>query len=133
MLALSVGRSALYSVLQLLQALEREESLARQSTSINPGAGASEFWPVLYQFLSQFFALVPVALAIWLLWEPGLSAFRRVGLDFRRFGGDFGRGLLLMVVIGVPGLALYAAGRALGITVQVEASPLDASWWTVPL
>lgn len=132
-LALSVGRSALYSVLQLLQALEREESLARQSTSINPGAGASEFWPVLYQFLSQFFALVPVALAIWLLWEPGLSAFRRVGLDFRRFGGDFGRGLLLMVVIGVPGLALYAAGRALGITVQVEASPLDASWWTVPL
>jgi membrane protease YdiL (CAAX protease family) len=132
-LALSVGRSALYSVLQLVQSLERDESLGQQSTSVNPGAAASEFWPVLYQFLSQLFALVPVALAIWLLWEPGKSAFRRIGLDFRRFGGDFGRGVLLIVVIGVPGLGLYAAGRALGITVQVDASPLDASWWTVPL
>ena len=33
----------------------------------------------------------------------------------------------------MPGLALYAAGRALGITVQVQASPLGAAWWTVPL
>lgn len=132
-LALSVGRSALYSVLQLVQSLEREESLGQQSTSVNPGASASEFWPVLYQFLSQFFALVPVALAIWLLWEPGKSAFRRIGLDFRRFGGDVGRGLLLIAVIGVPGLGLYALGRALDITLQVDASPLDPSWWTIPL
>jgi membrane protease YdiL (CAAX protease family) len=132
-LALSVGRSALYSVLQLVQSLGRDESLGQQSTSVNPGAAASEFWPVLYQFLSQAFALVPVALAIWLLWEPGKAAFRKIGLDFRRFGGDLGRGVLLIVVIGVPGLGLYALGRALGITVQVDASPLDASWWTIPL
>jgi len=132
-LALSVGRSALYAVLQLIQALGRDQSLGEQSASVNPGAAASEFWPVLYQFLGQFFALVPVALAIWLLWEPAMSAFRRIGLDFRRFGGDVGRGLLLIVVIGVPGLGLYAVGRMLGITVQVDASPLDSSWWTISL
>lgn len=132
-LALSVGRSALYSVLALVQALQREQSLGDQSTSVNPGANAQGFWDVLYQFLALFFSLAPVALAIYLLWEPGKSAFRRIGLDFRRFGGDVGRGLLLVVVIGVPGLALYAAGRALGITVQVDASPLDPSWWTIPL
>jgi membrane protease YdiL (CAAX protease family) len=39
----------------------------------------------------------------------------------------------LVVVIGVPGLALYALGRALGLTVSVQASPLDAAWWTVPI
>lgn len=132
-LALSVGRSALYSVLSLVQALTREEALGDQSTSLNPGANAQQFWDVLYQFLSQFFALVPVGLAIYFLWEPGRSAFRRIGLDFRMFGRDVGAGILLVAVIGIPGLALYAGGRALGITVQVDASPLDPSWWTIPL
>lgn len=131
-LALSVGRSAVYSVLALVQALQREVSLSDQQTSLNPSANAADFWDVLYQFLGQAFAFAPVALAIYLLWEPGVSAFRRIGLDFRRVAGDVGRGLLLVVVIGVPGLALYAAGRALGITVQVDAAPLDPSWWTIP-
>ena len=132
-LALSVGRLALYSVLQLVQALQREQALGDQQTQLNPSANAQQFWDVLYQFLALFFALAPVALAVYLLWEPGSSALRRIGLDFRRFGGDLGRGILLFVVIGVPGLGLYAAGRALGITLQVDASPLDPSWWTVPL
>lgn len=132
-LALSVGRSALYSVLALIQALTREERLGDQSASLNPSANAQAFWDVLYQFLAIFFSLTPIALAIFLLWEPGKSAFRRIGLDFTRFGGDLGRGVVLVLVIGIPGLALYAAGRALGITVQVQAAPLDASWWTIPL
>lgn len=132
-LALSVGRSALYSLLSLLQALQRDVALGDQGTSLNPTADAQAFWDVLYQLLGQLFALVPVALAVFFLWEPGKSAFRRIGLDFRRFGGDLGRGVALVAVIGIPGLALYAAGRALGITVQVDASPLDASWWTIPL
>lgn len=132
-LALSVGRSALYSVLSLIQALTREESLGSQSTSLNPGADAEQFWDVLSQFLSQFFALVPVALAIYFLWEPTRSAFTRIGLDFGRIGRDAATGVLLVAVIGIPGLALYAGGRALGITVQVDASPLDSSWWTIPL
>jgi membrane protease YdiL (CAAX protease family) len=132
-LLLSVGRSAIYAVLGLIQALQREAALGDQTTSLNPSADAEEFWDVLYQFLGQGFALVPVALAIFFLWEPGISAFRRIGLDFRRFGGDVGRGIALVAVIGIPGLGLYALGRALGLTVLVEASPLDTSWWTVPL
>ncbi|EPD83969.1 hypothetical protein HMPREF1529_02006 [Microbacterium sp. oral taxon 186 str. F0373] len=133
MLALSVGRSAVSSVLALVQALTRDQALADQSTSLNPGANAAQFWDVLNQFLAQFFAFAPVALAIYLLWEPGLSAFRRIGLDFRLFGRDLGAGALLVAVIGIPGLGLYVAGRALGITVQVDAAPLDSSWWTIPL
>ncbi|MFV0318998.1 MAG: CPBP family intramembrane glutamic endopeptidase [Microbacterium sp.] len=131
-LALSVGRSALYSVLALVQALQREVSLGNQQTSLNPTASAADVWDVLYQFLGQVLALAPVALAVYLLWEPGVSTFRRIGLDFRRFGRDLGQSVLLLAVIGVPGLALYAAGRALGVTVQVDAAPLDPSWWTIP-
>jgi membrane protease YdiL (CAAX protease family) len=132
-LSLSVGRSALYSVLSLVQALTRDEALADQSTSLNPGAAAAQFWDVLDQVLSQLFALAPVALALYLLWEPGVSAFRRIGLDFRLFGRDVGAGILLLAAIGVPGIALYLGGRALGITVHVDASPLAGSWWTIPL
>lgn len=131
-LALSLGRSAVFSLLALIEALTRAP-LGGQQTSINPGAGASEAFDVAEQVLSYLFGLAPVALAIYLLWDPVRSGFAKIGLTFARFGRDLSGGLLLVVVIGVPGLALYAAGRALGITIQVDASPLDSSWWTIPL
>ncbi|MDY0911133.1 CPBP family intramembrane glutamic endopeptidase [Microbacterium sp. CFBP9034] len=131
-LLLSVGRSAIYSVLGLIRSLQRDVALGDQQTSLNPAADAEAFWDVLYGFLGQAFGLVPVALAVFLLWEPGMSAFRRIGLDFRRFGGDLGRGVALVALIGIPGLALYAGGRALGLSLLVEASPLSTSWWTIP-
>lgn len=132
-LALSVGRSAVYSLLSLVQALTRDQALGDQSTSLNPGADAAQFWDVLNQFLGQFFAFAPIALAIYLLWDPAVSAFRKIGLDLRRPGTDLGGGILLVAVIGIPGLGLYVLGRALGITVHVDAAPLDSSWWTIPL
>jgi membrane protease YdiL (CAAX protease family) len=132
-LAVSVGQSALYSALSLVRALLRPTPIGSQQTQLNPRRDAAAFWDVLYQCLAVFFALSLVALAIYLLWEPGRSALRRIGLDFTRLRSDAGRGILLALAIGLPGLGLYAAGRALGITVQVQASPLDAAWWTVPL
>ncbi len=132
-LAVTVGQSALYSVLSLVRKLLAPVPLGQQQTQVNPPRDAQAVWDVVYQLLGVFFALALVALVIYLLWEPGGNALRRIGLDFTRFGGDLGRGILLAAVIGLPGLALYAAGRALGITVAVVASPLDAAWWTVPL
>ncbi|WP_374974775.1 CPBP family intramembrane glutamic endopeptidase [Microbacterium trichothecenolyticum] len=132
-LAITVGQSALYSVLSLVRKLLAPVPLGQQQTQVNPSRDAQAVWDVVYQVLAVFFALALVALVVYLLWEPGSNALRRIGLDFSRFGGDLGRGILLAAVIGVPGLALYAAGRALGVTVAVVASPLDAAWWTVPL
>ncbi|MET1053648.1 MAG: CPBP family intramembrane glutamic endopeptidase, partial [Mycetocola sp.] len=66
-------------------------------------------------------------------WRPGMSGPARIGLDRRMPGRDAGRGILLFLAIGIPGIALYAAGRAVGITVAVVASPLDTHWWTVPV
>ncbi|MGK3950696.1 CPBP family intramembrane glutamic endopeptidase [Microbacterium sp. I2] len=132
-LAISVGQSAVYSLLSLLRRLLAPVPLGSQQTQVNPSRDALALWDIVYQLLAVFFDLALVALVIYLLWEPGQNALRRIGLDFTRFGGDLGRGILLTAVIGIPGLALYAAGRALGVTVAVVASPLDASWWTVPL
>jgi len=132
-LAVTVGQSALYSVLSLVRKLLAPVPLGSQQTQVNPSRDAQAVWDVVYQLLAVFFALALVALVVYLLWEPGGNALRRIGLDFTRFGGDLGRGVVLAAVIGLPGLALYAAGRALGITVAVVAAPLDATWWTIPL
>lgn len=132
-LAVSVGQSALYAVLALVRRLMAPIPLGSQQAQVNPSRDPAAFWDVTYQVLSVFFGLALVALVVYLLWEPGSNALRRIGLDFTRFGGDVGRGILLAAAIGLPGLALYAVGRALGITVAVVASPLDAAWWTVPL
>lgn len=132
-LAVSVGQSAVYAVLALVRRLLAPVPLGAQAAQVNPSRDAVALWDIVYQVLSFFFGLALVALVVYLLWEPGANALRRMGLDFSRFGGDLGRGILLAAVIGLPGLALYAGGRAAGVTVAVVASPLDAAWWTVPL
>lgn len=132
-LAITVGQSALYSVLSLVRASLRTTPIGEQQTQLNPDRDAEILWNVLYQFLGIVFALALVAMVLYLLWDPGHNALRRIGLDFTRFGGDLGRGILLAAVIGIPGLGLYVIARILGLNVAVVASPLDAAWWTVPL
>ena len=36
-------------------------------------------------------------------------------------------------LLGVVAFVVYALGRAIGITVEVQASALNAAWWTVPV
>ncbi len=125
-LALSVGRSALYSVLQLVRALQREQALGDQQTSLNPGASAAEFWDVLYQFLAHL--LLARAGRPRDLPAVGARRRRRCGASGWTSAASAATSVaasLLVAVIGIPGLGLYALGRALGITVQVDAAPLD--------
>ncbi|MGP3536173.1 CPBP family intramembrane glutamic endopeptidase [Microbacterium sp. RD1] len=132
-LAVSVGQSALYSVLSLVRASLRTTPLSQQQTQLNPTRDAEAIWDVVYRFLNIAFSLAIVALVVYLLWEPGANALRRIGLDFRRFGSDLGRAALVAAVIGIPGLGLYAVSRILGLNIAVVASPLDTAWWVVPL
>lgn len=132
-LAVSIGQSALYSVLTLIRRTLSTTPLGQQQTQLNPSQSTAAFWDALYQFLPILFSFAIVGLVLYLLWDPGLSPFRRIGLDFSRFGRDLGLGLLIAACVGIPGLGLYAIGRAAGITVAVVASPLDAAWYTVPI
>jgi membrane protease YdiL (CAAX protease family) len=132
-LGLSLGASAVYSVVALIAAATAPVALADQSTSINPSRSEREWLDFAYQFLSHFFDLVPVALALYLLWLPATSAFRRIGLDVRRPGYDLVRGSGLFLAIGVPGIVFFVVCRLLGINLVVEASSLDTYWWTVPM
>lgn len=132
-LGLSLGRSAVYAIVSLVAKLTAGPPLASQTTTLNASQSPRPYLDLTYQILSIGFALLPVALALYLLSADGRSAVRRIGLDRARPVRDLGIGMGLAAVIGIPGLGLYVAGRALGVTVEVQASALDAHWWTVPV
>jgi uncharacterized protein len=141
-LGLSLGQSAVYSVVQLLDKMTRAP-LAEGTSTLNRSQSTREYFDLTYQLLDIFFALVPVMLVIYFLSDqrqatsgdgasPG-SAFQKLGFNFARPGQDLLQGLGLAALIGIPSLGLYAAGRALGITTAIIPSALDAYWWTVPV
>src|SRR5690606_1878882 len=132
-LGLSLGQSAAYAVVNLLARLTAETPLRDQATALNPSRSPRPYLDLTYQLLSLGFALVPVALALYLLSEPGRRATSRIGLTLSRPGRDLAVGAALAALIGIPGLGLYALGRALGVTVEVQAATLDAAWWAVPV
>lgn len=132
-LALSLGASAVYSIVSIVARLTDERPIRDQSAALNQSRAEREWLDLTYQFLDVVFGVAVVALVLYLLWQPGRDPFRRIGLDLTRPGRDAASGLLLAAVIGIPGLALYAAGRALGFTVAVVPQSLDAYWWTIPI
>ncbi|RUQ99229.1 CPBP family intramembrane glutamic endopeptidase [Labedella endophytica] len=132
-LGLSLGASAVYSVITIIARATAGTALADQTASVNPSRSEREWLDFTNQFLSLFFELFGVALVLYLLWAPGRSAFSRLGLDLRKPRFDLTRGAGLFLAIGLPGIAFYAIGRLIGITVEVQASPLDTYWWTVPI
>ena len=131
-LALSIGQSAVYSIVSFVRSA-MTAPLSQQATALNPSRADQAVWDAVYRVLDVGFDLALVALVIYLLWEPSRRAFDRIGLTFSRFGRDLGTAVVLLAVIGIPGLALYAISRLAGVTLQVQASELDAAWWTIPL
>ncbi|MGO1389082.1 CPBP family intramembrane metalloprotease [Brachybacterium sp. JB7] len=134
-LALSLGRSAVYSLIALVQALAAGP-LSGQSTSLNSSLQENPWLDLLQQLLSIVFTLTPVALVVLLLALSAgtfAQALRDLGVDLGRPGKDLAWGLALTAGIGLPGLAVYYAGRALGATVEVIPAALDTHWWTVPV
>jgi membrane protease YdiL (CAAX protease family) len=137
-LGLSLGASAVYSVISLVAKLTEGRPLAQQQATLNESLSPRPYLDLTYQLVGVVFTLVPVALALLLLadraTDRGLGdAARRMGLDRRRPWRDLAAGALLAAVIGLPGLALYFAGRALGVTAEVVPAALSPYWWAVPV
>ncbi|SEE30693.1 hypothetical protein SAMN04488561_0943 [Jiangella alba] len=132
-LGLSLGQSAVYAVVSLIARLTRPERLSEQTATLNASRSVREYLDLTYQLLSIGFALVPVALALYLLSGPGRSALKRIGFDLAQPRRDLLFGAGLSAVIGLPGLGIYFLGHALDMNVSIQASTLNAYWWTVPV
>ena len=136
-LGVSLGRSAWYSVLSIIDLLTRKAALSTQTSVLNVSVTPNRPWlDLAYQLSDIVFPLVPVGLAVYLLTtvrRPAEGVGVALGVTPRRWGFDLGWGALLFVGIGVPGLGLYLGARALGINTDVAAANLASHWWTIPV
>lgn len=130
-LGLSLGQSAVYAVISLAAALTGG-SLRDATAILNANLSDKEWLDITLRLSSIGFALVPVALAIYLLASES-RPLPRLGLGRARPVRELLTGAGLALVIGIPGLGLYAAGRWLGITAEVIPVPEQVYWWTVPV
>lgn len=132
-LGLSLGQSAIYSIVAIINRATREQPLGEQTATLNPSLSSREVFDLIYQLLDIAFALAPVALVCWLLWSSTRPHLGRLGIAFDRPARDAGWGALLAIVIGAGGMVVYLLGRALGITVAVNPAGLTDHWWTIPI
>jgi uncharacterized protein len=130
-LGLSLGQSAVYAVVSLLAKLT-EGPLRDATATLNPNRSEREWLDLTLQLLAIGFAVVPVALAIFLLASEG-RPLRRLGLHRQRPSADVLTGIALAAAIGIPGLGLYFVGRTLGATADVIPAPELVYWWTIPI
>jgi membrane protease YdiL (CAAX protease family) len=134
-LALSLGASGVYAVVSLIAKATADGGLRASTATLNSSQSRREWLDVTYQLLGIGFALAAVALALYLLsLDRGEQpVLRRLGLDRGRPRFDVVSGLGLAALIGLPGIGLYFAGRALGVTAEIVLAPGVTYWWTVPV
>lgn len=133
-LAVSLGQSGVYALVNLIGRLTATKALADQTATLNASQAPGRPWlDLTYQVLGVAFAVVPALLAMHLLGRGGRPAGRIIGLDLRRPRFDLGAGALVALCIGLPGLGLYFAARALGLAADVVPSALPSVWWAIPV
>jgi membrane protease YdiL (CAAX protease family) len=134
-LALSLGASAVWSIVSILGTLTEPGGLADSVQSMNSARAEAErpWYDLAQQLVSLTLAMAPVALALHLLSLDRGNPFRLIGLDTRRPAFDLLGGAALAACIGIPGLGLYFTARALGLNATIAAANLNDVWWAVPI
>jgi hypothetical protein len=138
-LGVSLGASAIWSVLQIIERMTRAQPLAQQTTTMNNAVTPDRPWlDLAYQLVGIALPLVPALLAVYLLnrqHRPAVDvgAGRFVGLDAGQPARDGVGGVALAAVIGIPGLGLYLLAKAVGVNTQVAAANLTDVWWSAPV
>jgi membrane protease YdiL (CAAX protease family) len=141
-LALSLGASAVYSVVSLIAKLTAPGRLSQQTSTVIGSVSTRSLLDLTYQLLGIGFALVPALLALHFLSStpegvPGLlrTGAARIGLTGGPDGlrHDIAWGVGLAALIGLPGLGIYFLARALDINATVIPAALNSHWWTIPV
>jgi membrane protease YdiL (CAAX protease family) len=132
-LLLSLGQSAVYAVVSLIAKLTAGKPLSQQAAVLNQSQSPRPYLDLTYQVLGIFFALIPVALALYLLARDRVGPRRTLGLTAERPGFDLGWGTLLAAGIGIPGLLLVYVAKLLGLNAQIVPSALQQVWWAIPV
>ncbi|GGQ26423.1 membrane protein [Streptomyces roseolilacinus] len=132
-LALSLGASAVSSLISFVGSLTKPGGLKDQAATLNGSYAPGRPWlDLAWQLFSLATALVPVVLVAHLLLREG-AGLRAIGFDRRRPWPDLGRGVLVAAVIGSAGLAFYLVARSAGMNLTVVPESLPGEWWKHPV
>jgi len=133
-LGVSLGRSAVYSIIAIIDRLTQATPLGEQSTSMNVSVTPDRPWlDLAYQLYYFILPLAQVALVLYLLHLAYGQGRRLIGFDLTNPGKDLLKGAGLLVAIGIPGLGFYLLARYIGINTTVSPANLTSQWWTVPV
>ena len=130
-LLLSLGASAIYSVLSLAEKLLSPVGLGGSSESINPSQSNAELFDFLYRVVSLTLGIVPVALVLYLLGDRFSHVVRDIGL-WPLKKSDLKRGVIVFACIGIPGIGLYLTARALNLAARIIPGEFQY-WWLIPI
>ncbi len=129
-LAVSFGLSAYTAFLNLVEAVLL--GLAGQRVALNPRRSVFDLIDLGLNLAVAFQLVAWGVLGIYLLWRSGFGP-AQIGLGRVRWRPDVLGGIGLAALIGLPGLGLYVAARALGLSAHVEPVELYDTWWRTPV
>ncbi|HXO50085.1 MAG TPA: CPBP family intramembrane glutamate endopeptidase, partial [Mycobacterium sp.] len=129
-LAVSFGLSAYTAFLDLIEAVLL--GLAGRRVALNPRRSPFDLIDLGLNLAVTFQLVAWGALGLYLLWRSGFGP-AQIGLGRVRLRPDVLGGLGLAALIGLPGLGLYVAARALGLSAHVEPAALYDTWWRIPV
>lgn len=133
-LALSLGRSGVYSIVNLIDKLTQSKPLGDQTTQMNPSITPDRPWlDLAYQVYYFILPAAEVLLVLYLLHQAYGRARSLIGFDLARWGRDLGKGAIICASVGLPGIGFYLLAHAIGINTAVSPANLTAAWWTVPV
>lgn len=132
-LALSLGQSAVYAVVNLVAAATAPGPLASQQAVMNGSlAPGRKNLDLVLQVLAIGFGLVPAALVGYLLVRGGTS-LTSIWYAKGTLVRDGGRGFVLAAAIGGAGIVFYLVTHAIGVDLTVVAEALPQVWWRIPV
>jgi membrane protease YdiL (CAAX protease family) len=132
-LAVSLGASGLYALVDFIGSLTAKQSLGKQTATLNGSlAPGRPLLDLFLQLLNVTLSLAPVLLVFYLLARSGEGP-SSIGVDVKQPGRDLARGAVLAAVIGGSGLLLYLVAYHIGVELNVVAESLPDIWWRIPV
>jgi membrane protease YdiL (CAAX protease family) len=131
--SVSLGASAVRSLVSLIASLTEPEALGAQHVVMNASQAPGR--PVLdlvLQLVSITTGVAPAVLAFYLLARNGERP-SSIGVDASQPGRDLLRGAGLAALIGGGGLGLYYLAFKAGFSLNIVAASLPDIWWRFPV
>jgi membrane protease YdiL (CAAX protease family) len=132
-LGVSLGASALFSLIRYVGVLTADGSVRSQVARLNSSAAPGRPWlDLALQLASIGVDVVPAVLAVYLLSRSG-GGREAIGVDARQPGRDVGVGAGLAALVGAIGLGFYLVAYQTGANLTVAPSNLPDVWWRIPV